>query len=267
MSASAPVPPAPTELETALVRAGQRPRFMAGDTSMDPHRLVANRIAVEVELDASRPTRLARLLARVGVAEGTIPLITATPALRRSWLAAIVVALLFAVSAASNSTAEGAERIVTFLTIAPLVPLLGVALAFGRGVDPTHELVLAAPMDAFRVFLVRAATVMSTSTVILLIVSLLVPDGGAARVAWLLPALAATAVTTALATRFEPRLAAGVVAAAWVSIVVVVSQATDPAAMFGPATQLVCLALAVAGGVVFHRRRLRIDTIAVEGNP
>jgi alpha-D-ribose 1-methylphosphonate 5-triphosphate synthase subunit PhnH len=45
---------------------------------------------------------------------------------------------------------------------------------------------------------------------------------------------------------------------------VVVSQAADPAAMFGPATQLVCLTLAGAGAVVFHRRRLRLDTITTE---
>lgn len=43
-----------------------------------------------------------------------------------------------------------------------------------------------------------------------------------------------------------------------------VGQTTDPATTFGPPTQIASLALAVAGVVVFHRRRLRIDTIAVE---
>ncbi len=257
----------PSTLEAALARAGERPRFLVADDTVDEGRLLANQTAIHIELDAPRATWLARLLTRVGVDERSIPLVTATPGLRRSWIGAVVIALMFALSAASSSQAEGVERIVVFLTMAPLVPLLGVALAFGRGVDPTHEIVIAAPMDSFRVFLVRAVTVLAASASILLVGSVLVPEGGGARVAWLLPAIAATVATMALATRVEPRLAAGVTAAAWITIVVTVTQTADPAAMFGAVTQMVCVAVIVFGGAIFHRRRRRLDVLSGDSTP
>ncbi len=84
------------DLEAALGRAAERPRFLGGtggDTSVDPGRLAANLAAIEAEIDAPPPGRLARVLARLGVDDATIPLVTATPALRRSWIAAVTVAL------------------------------------------------------------------------------------------------------------------------------------------------------------------------------
>jgi hypothetical protein len=255
------------DLEAALGRAAERPRFLAAagvDDTVDPPRQAANFAAVEAELDAPRPGRLARVLARLGVDDLTIPLITATPALRRSWVASVVVALVFALNAANTSTADGVDRIIVFLTIAPLVPLVGVALAFGRAVDPTHDVAVAAPLDGFRLFLVRAITVVAASTGVLLLASVLVPEGGASRIAWLLPSLAVTAATMALATRLDPRVAAGVVASAWITMVVVISQAAGPATAFGPGVQVVSLLITVAGVVAFSAGRRRLDTITNE---
>ena len=252
-----------SQLEAHLAEARARPRYLAGPAiDVDPGRMAANLAAIVAELDAPRPTRLARLLELVGVDELTVPLVTATPGLRRSWIASVVIALLFAIQAATNSTADAdVERIIVFLTMAPLIPLLGVALAFGKGVDPTHELVLAAPMDSFRVFLARAITVLSASTAILLLASVLVPTGGAARVAWLLPAVAVTAATMAVATRLEPRVSSGVVATVWLAVVLIVSQTTSAAAMFGPITQVASLAVAIAGGALFVSQRRRLDQL------
>ncbi len=252
-------------VENALARAGEHPRFLAS-AEIDPIavRLASNLAAIEAELDAPRPGRLARLLARFGVDERTIPLVTATPALRRSWLGSVFVAVLFALTAAANSTAtEGADQIVAFLTLAPLVPLLGVALAFGPAVDPTHEVAVAAPIDGFRLFLVRAITVVGASTAILLAASALVPDGGPYRIAWLLPALAATGTTMALATRFDPRAAAAGVATTWLLVVLIVTQAADPSAAFGPVAQVLSFALTALAAVVFFRRRRRLDTLSI----
>lgn len=255
-------------LEAALGRAGARPRFLAGPDATGPgpdlHRVSANFAAIEAELDAPRPSRLARVLRRVGVADTTVPLITATPALRRSWIVAVLLAVLFALNAASSSTGDGADRIVGFLTIAPLVPLLGVALAFGPGVDPTHDVSVAAPVDGFRLFLIRAVTVVTTSCVVLSLVAWTVPEGGWYRIAWLLPALAVTALTLALSTRFDPRVAAGVVAAGWLSIVLVTSNQADAAATFGPVMQLTSAAVAVIGLVLFAHYRRRLDTLSLD---
>ncbi len=257
------------ELDAAMARAAGRPRFLAGPgadgstpDAVPTERLARNFAEIEAELDAPAPGMLVRILIRLGVGEGTVPLMTATPALRRSFVASVLVAVLFALSAATNNTADGADRIVVFLTMAPLIPLAGVALAFGPKVDPTHEVALAAPIDGFRLYLVRALTVVGASTLVLLLASLLVPAGGAHRVAWLLPSLAATSLTMALATRFDPRLAAGGVALAWIALVTVSVAAADAAATFGPTMQVLSLFATAAGAVGFTRRRRRLDAIS-----
>jgi hypothetical protein len=253
------------EFDAAMSRAVVHPRFLAGaaaEHDVPTARLNANLAAIEAELDAPAPTLLARLLLRLGVGEGTVPLVTATPALRRSFIISVVIAVLFALSAANNNTsADGVDRIVVFLTMAPLIPLAGVALAFGPRVDPTHEVALAAPIDGFRLFLIRALTVVSASTIVLLIASMLVPAGGSHRVAWLLPSLAATSVTMAVSTRLDPRIAAGAVSVAWILIVTIAVSTTDASAAFGPTMQVVSLFVAAAGAVGFTQRRRRLDVM------
>lgn len=254
-------------LEDALARAGERPRFLAGPDATGPgpdlHRVSANFAAIEAEIEAPRPSRLTRVLRRFGVADTTVPLVTATPALRRSWIIAVLLAVLFALNAASTSTADGADRIVGFLTVAPLIPLLGVALAFGPGVDPSHDVAVATPVDGFRLFLIRAITVMTASCSVLLVVAWIVPEGGWYRVGWLLPALAVTATALALATRFDARAAAGLAAAGWLTLMLVVNGQTDAASAFGTATQLVSLAIAVIGATLFVHYRHRLDTLSL----
>lgn len=258
----------PNDLEAALGRAGARPRFLAGADATGPgpdlHRVSANFAAIEAEIDAPTPSRLARLLRRFGVADTTIPLVTATPSLRRSWIIAVLIAILFALNAASTSSADGAERIIGFLTVAPLVPLFGVALAFGPGVDPTHDVAVATPVDGFRLFLVRAVTVVGASCLLLMFVTLVVPEGGWYRAAWLLPSLAATTVALALSTRFDPRAACGVVAVAWLAVMVVLNGQTDTAGAFGIPTQLVSATVAIVGAVLFAHNRRRLDTLSMD---
>lgn len=254
------------DFDAAMTRAAGRPRFLAGPapapTVADDARLAANFAAIEAELDAPAPGLLARVLVRLGVGEGTVPLVTATPALRRSFVISVLVAVLFALSAATNNTADGADRIIVFLTMAPLIPLAGVALAFGPRVDPTHEVALAAPIDGFRLFLIRALTVVGASTLTLLLASMLVPAGGAHRVAWLLPALAATSVTMALSTRLDPRLAAATVSVGWIAIVTISVSASSAASAFGPTMQVLSLFVAAAGAVGFAQRRRRLDVMS-----
>lgn len=252
-----------TDFDDAMRRAAERPRLLSGaDPTTDTARQAANFAAITAELDAPAPSRLARVLLRLGVGEGNVPLVTATPALRRSWVISVLVAVLFALSAATNNTADGADRIVAFLTLAPLIPLAGVALAFGPAVDPTHDVALAAPIDGFRLFLVRAMTVVAASTLLLVIVSMLVPAGGSHRIAWLLPALAATSVTMALATRFDARFAAGGVAVAWLVIVTIAVGATNTADAFGPTMQVLSMFVTAAAGVGLFQRRRRLDVMS-----
>lgn len=252
-------------LEAALGRAADRPRFLTGPApDADAGRAAMNFAAIEAELDAPPAPRLARVLRAVGVPDRTVPLITATPGLRRSWLISVVVAILFAVNAATTSTAEGVERITAFLTVAPLVPLLGVALAFGPGVDPTHDTAVAAPIDGFRLFLIRSVTVLSASSLLLLAGAGLVPAGGAYRFAWLLPALAVTTVTLALATRLDPRVAAGIVAVGWLFVMLVANNRADATGAFGAGLQVTSLVVAAVGAAVFVQQRRRLDVVSSE---
>lgn len=249
-------------LENQLAQAASQPQQF-GTVEPESARHAENLLAIHAELDAPREPRLARVLRRLGVPDLSVPLVTATPALRRAWFIAIAIAVLFGWSVASNNTASGVDRIAVFLTLAPLVPLLGVALAFGKGVDPTHDLVVAAPRDTFTVFLIRAVTVLSASSVLLLLSSLVLPEGGAYRVAWLLPAIAISAITMALSTWFEPRRVAVAVAVGWIVTVLIGAGAAGAAQMFGGATQVVSVVAAVVAGWVVVRGRARLDRAEV----
>ena len=249
-----------TDLERQLRLAATDPQLFAA-AAAEPARAGENLHVIHAELDATRESRLARLLRRLGVPDLTVPLVTATPALRRSWFVSIGIALFFAVTAASNNEGVGVDRISVFLTLAPLLPLLGVALAFGRDVDPTHELVVAAPRDTFQVFLIRAVTVLTASSIVLLLSSLALPAGGAYRVAWLLPAVAITAISMALSARFDGRRVAAIVASAWIATVVIVVAASSVAAMFGPILQVASTVVIAGAGYWLIAGRERLESV------
>lgn len=248
----------PTSVEQQLMRAGGIPHLMGGPET-DPARVDENLLLIHAELDAPAESRLARTLRRFGVRDLSVPLVTATPALRRSWFIAVISALLFGLGSADETALAGPDDIVTFLTVAPLVPLLGIALAFGKGVDPTHDIVIAAPRDTFVVFLVRALTVLTASTVLLLPASLLLPHGGLWRVAWLLPSLALTAATMAMTSRFEARRVALATAATWVAIVITVVNLTSANAFFGLTTQVLAAIVTVGAAAFVYMRRAAFD--------
>ena len=210
---------------------------------------------ITAELDAPRRSWFERAVGRV-LPPDTVRLMVATPALRRSWYLAIVVALLFGLSAASPNRPD--PTVLWFLACAPLIPVIGVALAYGRGVDPAYEVTVAAPMSGLRLVLVRSVAVLATAIAVTLVamVGLARTPEGHLAAAWLLPALALSALCLALSTVVAPRTAAWTVAVAWLGVVVLVSGGTDPLVLFRWWGQLAMLVVAVlAGGVVLVRRR------------
>ena len=77
----------------------------------------------------------------------------------------------------------GTDRgLALFLVVAPLIPVAGVAAAFGPGLDPTWEITVAAPGGGFRLLLLRAAAVFATTFAMASVASLALPgllvDGG-----------------------------------------------------------------------------------------
>ena len=153
---------------------------------------------------------------------------------------------------------------VPFLTIAPVVPVAGIAVSFGRTVDPTWEIGQATPTGGLYLTLIRAATVLAVSLVAAGIGSLALPRSGWIAMAWLMPALGLTLLTLALSTTPASTGGAAVsVGASWVAGVAIASRlAADPAVAFEATGQITLSAVAVVSAIAlvarldaFERRR------------
>ncbi|WP_067467851.1 hypothetical protein [Actinomadura macra] len=195
-------------------------------------------------VDAPRRSWPERMLVRLGVGEATARLVVTTPTLRGPWLLAVAGVLALAAWAAQVD-----ERLLRmFLVAAPLGPLAGVALAFAGGVDPTREIGLAAPYSGLRLLLIRTAAVLAVTVPIVAAAGLVLPGSKWLAAAWLLPTAGLTCAVLALTARMTPVVAVGAVATAWVLVTAptVIAGRLDLA--FGIGSQVLWLAVAVAGG-------------------
>lgn len=208
-------------------------------------------------IDAPHAGVIEGLLLRFGVSDHVARLLAATPSLRASWLLAVATALGFAVLAAH----QGNAGVLLFLALAPLLPVAGVASAYGPGMDPAYEIGLAAPMRSFRLLLIRSGSVLTTTTVLAGAAALFLPGLNWTVAAWLLPSLALTIGSLALAT-FVPALwAFGSIAAAWITLVLGAEQTSPaPFAAFRAPGQLAFVAVVIAAGIIVVRRRESFDT-------
>jgi len=241
-------------LEAHLIACDRCRRDLAGSVDRD----ALDRLwgSITVAIDAPRSGFVERALVRLGLPDHVARLVAATPSLRLSWLGAIVVALGFAVVAAH----AGERGLLAFLVVSPLVPLAGVAAAYGPGLDPTYEIGLAAPMRSFRLLLIRTVAVVGTSVVLAGIASLALPDVGWMAVAWLLPALGLTALSLALSTVWSPGWTFGGVAFAWIAASVVGEALPQPhLTLFREGAQGAFLLLAVVATAVLVTRRESFD--------
>jgi len=215
--------------------------------------------AIEAALVAPPLPRLERVLRWAQMPADVARLLVSTPALRRGWYVAMTVALVFGISAADPTRPDANELF--FLILAPLIPLAGVALAYGRGADPAYEVAAATPIWGLRLVLVRAVAVVGTSVAAIALAALLSPAVGDHAAAWLLPALGLSAASLALMTWWPPRRSAWVVASVWVAGVVVANGATDDRyAAFGLAAQLGYLVLLLVASAVVAVRSRRFST-------
>jgi hypothetical protein len=228
--------------------AGCRARLAPG---ADTGRLDAIRRGVDDRVQLVSLPWFERTLVRVGVGEDSARLLAATPSLTTSWLASLVVTVLFAVVFADRAR----DGMLVYLTVAPMLPVAGVAAAYGRLADPAHELTVAAPYSLLRLLLLRSVAVVGSTVVIAGLGSLALLGHGWTAVAWLLPALALSATTLALSAQVTPVWAAAGVLTSWVAVVLVVRRGGDDLAAFGAAGQLVALAVvALATAVLVHQR-------------
>ncbi len=227
--------------------------------SSHQHRLDANWRAITAEMDVPRPGWVERLLRHGGVPATVSRVVVATPALRRAWFLSIGVAVVVGLGAAQP---DDRDSLFALLVLAPVVPVLGVALAFGPQADPMYEAQLATPVRGVRLIAIRASTVLATSIVAIGALVVVDPDTRPLAAAWLLPALALTVASLAAMTVVTPRRAASLVATSWFVVVSVArGVAADGLVTFGPAGQLLASVVAVVGGVVITVRRTKFDRL------
>lgn len=224
---------------------------------IDPARIESNWRAINAELDAPQPSRVERWLRLAGFPPEVTRLVVATPALRRAWFLSLGVAVVVGLGAAQPGDRAS---LLALLMLAPAIPVLGVALAYGPSADPLYEAQLATPMRGIRLVVVRAATVLTVSVAIVVPLALLTPAARGVAALWLLPALGLTMAALALMTVLSPRRAGVVVAGGWFAIVLVARGVGDDAlAAFGAGGQVGAVLVAIVGGVVLMVRRDHFD--------
>lgn len=210
-------------------------------------------LAVAGRVEPSRRGLAERALTALGVPSHVARIVAVSPALRLSFVLALMLVLGFAVVAANSGPTGETFRI--FLLVAPLLPVAGVAFAYGRLVDPAHELTMACPVDSFRILLLRAVAVLTVASVLGLIAWPLVPaPASIGALAWLLPALALTLSTLALASFFEIWLAAVLVGGGWVGAILLVTFSGEFDFFDPPARSLYAALGAMAAALVALRR-------------
>lgn len=203
------------------------------------------------------PVRLAR---RCGLPEPTAVLLAAATSLRTAWVVGSFLALSFATLAVMLA---GDQLLAPFLLVAPLVPVIGVAAAYGPQQDPLETLVVTAPYGRTRLILVRTLAVLATVLPFTVLLGLVLPGPAWLAAAWLGPAVALVPTLLALSSFVGPRSGAAVITLGW-SAVVVFSLRGLPATWPVEATQqLAYLALAVVSLIVLAGRSERDRRIGV----
>ena len=226
------------------------------------------KVGIDARLDTPRVSLVERLLRAVGVAPVAARIMSVSLSLTASWLAASTVVLAFAALAAANGS--GRAGFGAFLVAAPLVPMAGVALAFGPGLDPAHQITVAAPMPTARIILLRSLAVVGAAVPMILLVSIALPGWSTLAVAWLLPALALGGASLALGTVVPVGRAAAGLGLVWlVGAAIGLSDAPRTSAeafvhgfvAFRPAGQVLSLLVAAASVAVVSARRTAFETV------
>lgn len=169
-----------------------------------------------IERVQAPPTgRLERLLRACGMPDSMARLLSVTPSLRGSWLTAVVFVLVLAELAGNSSTGG----IVLFMALAPVLPMISVAAAFGGDMDPSRGMVAAAPYPMLRLLLVRTTAVVACTLLPAAALALLLPGPSWLAMGCLLPSLALTSIVLVLTPRVPALPVSGTLAAAWMVLV------------------------------------------------
>lgn len=172
-----------------------------------------------------------RLLRTVGVGPSDALVISSAVTLRFAWLCGVIGVLGFAVVA---QLLAFDHVLGLFLVAAPLLPVAGVAAAYGPSVDPMYELVQVTPYLMVRLVLLRTASILVTSAPLTVAVGLLMPAPTAVAIIWLLPAAGFLAIVLTGSIWYDPLYLAGVVIVGWITAVIVAARFGHQLAVLAP---------------------------------
>ncbi|WP_439674327.1 zf-HC2 domain-containing protein [Embleya sp. MST-111070] len=230
---------------------------------VDPDWLARSWAGIDAAID--RPPWPERALARLGVRPHVARLLTATPALSRAWLLAVIAVLAFG-TAAAHLAGDTPGVLLAFLVGAPVLPLAGVALAYGPGVDRAYEVQAATPLAGSRLLFLRAGAVLVTAAALTGLAAPFLPGPAGLGAAWLLPALALTLACLAIGTRLPLPIAAGGLTLGWVAVVLG-TQRVDRYLLFAPVAQAGWACAVPLLALVVYARRRRLDPGSPSATP
>ncbi|KFG10577.1 MULTISPECIES: zf-HC2 domain-containing protein [Streptomyces] len=169
------------------------------------------------------------------------------------WLAMIASVTLLALLLDAVDTGSGSGQVSLVLLLAPVLPVLGVAASWSRGLDPAYELTASAPRAGLPLVLRRTASVLAV------VIPALLAGGWATGVTaaqWLLPSLAFTSAALALGGVVGVTRAAVALVAVWAAVVVAPALATSrtPVTLQTDGLPVWGLILTLGIGVVIARR-------------
>lgn len=228
----------------AACRAAVRP---LADTRL----VTETRAQLLAELHAPPRPWIVRLAERCGLRDSEAVLISASNAMSTTWLVSLVLTVGFTLLA---NLFAGDLGVAVFLLLAPLVPVVGVAVLYQSSQPSLERIGRAAPYASMRLVLVRTLAVLAASLPLCLVAAVVVHHEGAGLVGWLLPSLAFTVLALALGAWIAIELACTVVSLGWAVIVGVLFLGHSPAAAVEARWQVLYLLLAVAAAIVLARR-------------
>ncbi|MFF1343756.1 zf-HC2 domain-containing protein [Streptomyces sp. NPDC058290] len=167
------------------------------------------------------------------------------------WLAMVVSVTLLALLL--DLVGTGSSEVSLVLLLAPVLPVMGVAASWSRGLDPAYELTASAPRTGLYLVLRRTASVLAVVVPALLVAGWVT---GSTAAQWLLPCLAFTSTTLALGGVVGVTRAAVALVAVWAAVVVAPTLATSRTtfALQTDGLPVWGLVLALGTGVVIARR-------------
>ncbi|HYJ67064.1 MAG TPA: hypothetical protein VEX15_05315 [Nocardioidaceae bacterium] len=229
---------------------------MAAPTHADARALA--RAWAGISLQVARPPLPRRWagVVRAGVPGRDVAILRASSGLHRPWVAAISAALVCAFL--SSSLPDHQDRV--FLLLAPLIPVLAVAMAYDL-TDPMRELETSTPVSKFRIALLRASKPLAVAVPVTTAIGIVVPGLGGLAFVWLMPGLCLTVTMLLLLTWWTAWVTAGALAAGWSLVFGALVQQRSLDQLDSSGAQLVFAAIAVvaAAALIVRTKSIRLQ--------